>query len=333
MTKPSNGEADYSHTPCNTWRHEHYLGKLFGRWEVIEIMPYLSPNGSVQVKVRCTCDKHTETVTTLAALRRGTTTSCGCYAHELSSERNTMDLAGKKFGHLLALRKSEEKYKDGCWMWECECDLCGDVSLYPSTFLTGGYVKRCVTCANKYTVECVKKANTIFHGVDEKRIASILRSMRNRCTKPFDRDYPKYGGRGITLCEEWDKNPLSFVKWSLEHGYAPGLSIDRIDVNGPYSPENCRWASNFTQANNRRCNTYIETSRGKFTASEVALLTGSSYSLVSRRPDIGKQLFERSIEKGFLGNVEDLHEMSNELHRFNKALEPELPYINNWLHS
>ena len=167
---------------------------------------------------------------------------------------------------------------------------------------------------------------------DQKRIASILRSMRARCTKPNDRDYLNYGGRGITLCEEWDKNPMSFVEWSLANGYGPDKSIDRIDVNGPYSPENCRWTSNFVQANNRRCNVFIETSRGTFSASEAALLTGYGSSHIQRRPDFGKVALERAF-KGSLSQIEDLHAYSEELHTRNKYYKEMEPYLLKWIRS
>lgn len=332
MTKPGNGDTDYSKISCQTWRHEKWIGHQFGRWTVIGIEPFLSPNGSVQVRVRCSCPAHTERVSVLAALKQGVSTSCGCHAKELSSERGTMDLMGQKFEHLVPLRRLDEKYKDGCWMWECQCDLCGNIDKYPSTFLTGGYAKRCHACAQKHTIERVKEANTIFHTPEEEQLGDTLRRIRSRCQRPADRDYPKYGGRGITLSEEWDKDPMSFVKWSLENGWSPGLSIDRIDVNGPYSKENCRWVSNFVQSNNRRCTIYLDSSRGRFAASEVALLTGHSISHIERRPDQCLELFEKALN-GPLKDVEDLHALSEERHNQKKIYEELEPYLMKWIWS
>ncbi len=332
MNKPGNGQTNFSNTPCQTWKHEKWIGHQFGRWTVIGIEPFLTANGSVQVRVRCSCPAHTERVSILAALKQGVSTSCGCYAKELSSERATMDLSGKTFDYLTAIRMTGEKYNDGSNMWECKCNLCGNTCVYPSFFLTGHYVKRCPSCAAKHHGEVAKLANTVFWGEDQKRIASILRSMRARCTKQNDRDYLNYGGRGITLCEEWDKNPMSFVEWSLAHGYGPDKSIDRIDVNGPYSPENCRWTSNFVQANNRRCNVFIETSRGTFSASEAALLTGYGPSHIQRRPDFGKVALERAF-KGSLSQIEDLHAYSEELHTRNKYYKEMEPYLLKWIRS
>lgn len=105
------------------------------------------------------------------------------------------------------------------------------------------------------------------------RLYKIWQGMRQRCNNPKDKDYPRYGGRGINVCDEWDKSPEAFAKWAIENGYSDILSIDRKDVNGNYCPENCRWATATQQARNKsieRTNKTgvngIHMDRGKFRA-------------------------------------------------------------------
>lgn len=84
------------------------------------------------------------------------------------------------------------------------------------------------------------------------RIYKIWQGLRQRCNNPNCRDYPFYGGRGIAVCEEWNKSSAAFIEWALANGYEDSLSIDRIDVNGDYCPSNCRWATETQQAQNKR---------------------------------------------------------------------------------
>lgn len=107
------------------------------------------------------------------------------------------------------------------------------------------------------------------------RLSEIFRSMKKRCYNPNHNQFKNYGARGIKLCDEWNdrelvkisgfrytKGYLAFKKWALENGYAEGLTIDRIDNNKGYSPENCRWVTMLVQVNNTRRNRYI-TYKGK----------------------------------------------------------------------
>jgi len=94
------------------------------------------------------------------------------------------------------------------------------------------------------------------------KLYRAFNSMKARCYSPRSDMYSSYGGRGIVVCDEWKDNPRGFVEWSLANGYAEGLSIDRIDVNGNYSPDNCRWATSKQQFRNMRKNRWL-TFRGR----------------------------------------------------------------------
>lgn len=107
----------------------------------------------------------------------------------------------------------------------------------------------------------------------------------NRCYNKNNRKYYAYGERGISVCDEWrgKEGYSNFIKWAISTGYKKGLSIDRIDVNGNYSPQNCRWADDIQQNNNRRINVYLEYQGEKHTLSEWSRITGVSKNKVYKR--------------------------------------------------
>ena len=121
------------------------------------------------------------------------------------------------------------------------------------------------------------------HGQTNTRLYNIWSGMRKRCNNENSDAYHNYGGRGIKVCKEWGESFEVFYKWAIEKGYRNDLSIDRIDVNKGYCPENCRWADRVTQANNTRFNLYIEF-RGKIQSAEMwGKELGFPRGLISRR--------------------------------------------------
>lgn len=166
------------------------------------------------------------------------------------------DISGQRFGLLVAQKPIIVRTSKRTRIkWECKCD-CGNITVVTGSNLTSGHTKSCGCLNSKMTSERNKVIMVVHGGVND-RLYEVWGSMKKRCNNPNDKSYKNYGGRGIKVCKEWDENYLSFKKWAYKNGYdenAPHgeCTIDRIDVNGNYEPNNCRWISNAEQQKNKR---------------------------------------------------------------------------------
>ena len=121
------------------------------------------------------------------------------------------------------------------------------------------------------------------HGMNGTRLHNIWKSMKHRCHSPKYKEFKNYGGRGIAVCEEWQKDFLTFYHWAIANGYNETLTIDRIDVNGNYEPNNCRWATQKEQQNNRSNNRLIAYNGETHTISEWAEIKNINVTVLWQR--------------------------------------------------
>lgn len=168
-----------------------------------------------------------------------------------------MNIAGKKYGRLTAIAPISSK--SGI-KWVCQCDCGNVVQVFQSNLLRG--TSRSCGCFQKEGLAERNAARKTALGESNTRLYKVWKSMKRRCYgKNYDY-YNSYGGRGVSVCEAW-QNYITFRNWALAHGYDESAekgkcTLDRIDVNGNYDPDNCRFITMKEQADNRRTTKHIE---------------------------------------------------------------------------
>lgn len=163
--------------------------------------------------------------------------------------------SGEQFGYIIVMSQTEKR-KHNYVVYKCKCTRCGRI--FENSI--EHYVQRRKNGYNNMTCGCFDKHKNNFYknGLSNSRIYDIYNNMKQRCYNPNCKSYKYYGERGIKVCDEWKNNFISFYDWSKNNGYENTLSIDRINVNGDYEPENCRWVSFEEQMSNKTNTTILE---------------------------------------------------------------------------
>lgn len=179
-----------------------------------------------------------------------------------------IDLTGKKFGRLTAI-ECVGKTKRNEAIWKCACD-CGNILNVRSYPLKSGHTKSCGCLKKEEESNRKEHPHKKTHGLSGTRIYIIWCNMKSRCYNENNTFYSYYGGRGITVCEEWKNNFEAFYNWAMSNGYKENLEIDKIDNDKGYSPENCRWIDRTSQMNNIRNNKKLVFNGNEATIKDLA---------------------------------------------------------------
>lgn len=203
------------------------------------------------------------------------------------------NLVGRRFNRLV-VDEMLPKYKmsaNGRWLTYCSCTCdCGKQNVIVNASKLKSMHTQSCGCLRKERVAAACKKRCITHGLSDTKAYGVWLSIKDRCYRPTSKAYEYYGGRGISMCEDWENSFQSFYDWLVANGYSEidgernnSKTIDRIDVNGNYEPDNCRLVPMTVQANNKRDNRY-ETYNGEtHTISDWARIRGIPYKTFCTR--------------------------------------------------
>ena len=249
------------------------IGQKFDMLTVIDrVEDHISPNGKHHARwlCECSCEEHNRVIRYSTDLTSERFHSCGCALRSKPQK----DLIGMVFGKLTVIEKAEDYIKtDGSRipMWKCKCSCeAGTICIKSEYNLLEGYTHSCGCLRIEKTIESHKT-----HGDSKSRLYYVWEKMIRRCYDESNSSYKNYGNRGITVCQEWKNSYESFKKWAINNGYDKTanrgeFTIERIDNNGNYSPNNCKLANMHEQGNNKRNNRIITIGDISLTVSQWA---------------------------------------------------------------
>lgn len=252
---------------------KNLIGEKFGKLTVIKFVEITKGERRLW---KCKCECNTEIDVVETKLTSGYYVCCGC-TQEIPYGSKTKNLKGKRFGKLTVLRYAGVKKRVAWWVCVCDCELKTEKEVRASSLLRG----TSMSCG------CMSKlGHKLVHGYNKTTEYRIWLQIKGRCYCKSNKQYKDYGGRGIKMSDDW-KN--SFESFLVDMGKRPSanLSIDRIDNDGDYCFENCRWATNEEQANNRRSSKKIFFNGKNLTLRQWAIELCKDYDKMAIKIDNG----------------------------------------------
>lgn len=209
---------------------------------------------------------------------------------KVHSKYDADEWIGRKYWRLTVLSPVNHKLKNNTsqWFWRVRCD-CGNEKVFRPIEVIKGHIKSCGCMRKEFTPP------NKTHNESHTRLHNIWCGMNRRCNPNTSRSL-KYGKRGIAVCDEW-KDYENFALWARTHGYSDDLTIERIDVNGNYCPQNCTWISLGKQARNRRTTHWVEFQGRKMSLAEACEIANMPYKQVFWRMKKAGWTFERAISE------------------------------------
>ena len=202
-----------------------------------------------------------------------------------------IDLTGQRFGRLTVDSAAHTDSRQEQF-WLCRCD-CGRETVVSGYKLRSGHTKSCGCLQKEHRAEGFHKS----HNQTDSRLYVIWCNMKRRCYSKKCYEYHAYGGKGVRVCAQWIHDFLAFYQWAISNGYNDSLTLDRIDVNGNYSPTNCRWVTAAQQALNRTDNHLITAFGRTQTIKEWSNESGIKYDTIERRINAYQWDAERAVSQ------------------------------------
>lgn len=194
------------------------------------------------------------------------------------------DIKGNRYNKLVALEFSHSHQKNAYWKFQCDC---GQVTTLAAHSVKRGDSKSCGCLRKQVSTELNTKHGQTRQNAEYNRLYRIWSQMKRRCYLDTVKAYPRYGGRGIRVCDQWLDDFEAFKAWALSNGYKAHLTIDRRDNDGHYTPENCRWVTYKKQANNRSTNRMVIYRGEPVTLASLSDMSGIPQGTLAYRLDNG----------------------------------------------